>query len=135
MNNKSVALDDTLANNAFYDKYKAKIAALQQYTFLVFTYSLYLFTFLPCDLLNVTRSDPQKLAEKLEQLTGAKKTVPTQPQTELPSAPAALPKNPLKRSDSRGEYTQSPVKKLDAIMKTELLADKSDEEIKLVSVI
>jgi len=69
----------------------------------------------------------------LEQLTGAKKAVPTQPQPELPSsAPAAQPKNPLKRSDSRGEYTQSPVKKLDAIMKTELLADKSDEEIKLV---
>ena len=30
MNNKSVALDDTLANNAFYEKYKAKITALQQ---------------------------------------------------------------------------------------------------------
>jgi len=45
MNNKSVALDDTLANNAFYDKYKAKIAALQQYTFLTmhmhFTCSLF----------------------------------------------------------------------------------------------
>jgi hypothetical protein len=31
MNNKSVAVDETLANNPFYSKYASKISSLQQY--------------------------------------------------------------------------------------------------------
>ena len=78
---------------------------------------------------NGDRNDPGKLAEKLEQLTTAKAQKPSEAKTGF-STPAANPKNTV---ESRGEYSQSPIKKLGDIMKTELLADKTEEEIKMVS--
>jgi hypothetical protein len=74
------------------------------------------------------------LAEKLESLTSKSKKPEGTPEPASSgfSTPAAYPKK-IEQLESRGQYMQSETKKLSAIMKTELLADKSAEEIKLVS--
>lgn len=85
---------------------------------------------------SICRNDPQKLAEKLESLT-SKSNKPegtSQVVSSGFSTPAAYPKK-IEQLESRGQYMQSEIKKLSAIMKTELLTDKSAEEIQLVSTI
>jgi len=74
------------------------------------------------------------LAEKLESLTSKSKKPDGTSQVVSSgfSTPAAYPKK-IEQLESRGQYMQSEAKKLSAIMKIELLADKSAEEIQLVS--
>ncbi|XP_045033027.1 ATP synthase mitochondrial F1 complex assembly factor 1 isoform X1 [Daphnia magna] len=110
MNNKSASVDETLSKNPFYEKYASKITTLQQ-------------------------NDPQKLAEKLEQLTTSSKAVSSKlPPSDYSSkfstaAPSA--KQP-EGQNSKARFMQSKVKLLSEIMKTELLEDKDFEEIKQI---
>lgn len=113
MNNKSATIDETLAKNPFYEKYASKITTLQQ-------------------------NDPQKLAEKLEQLTTGSKAVPSKTQTSTGSSgfstasPYSKKSDIQEQQDSKGRFMQSKTKLLSGIMKTELLADKSFEEIQQI---
>ena len=88
------------------------------------------------------RNDPQKLAEKLEQLTTGSKTVPSKIpsidggsgfSTASPCSKKSEVQNQPVEQDSKGRFMQSKTKLLSALMKTELLADKSFEQIKQVS--
>lgn len=80
------------------------------------------------------RNDPQKLAEKLENLTSKKPEGRSEVFSSGFSTPAAYPKK-IEQMESRGQYMQSETKKLSAIMKTELVADKSTDEIIMVSTV
>nr|CAH0113383.1 unnamed protein product [Daphnia galeata] len=109
MNNKSATVDETLAKNPFYEKYASKITTLQQ-------------------------NDPQKLAEKLEQLTGSKTASSKTPAIDVSSkfsVAAPCPKKPDAQG-SKGKFMHSKTKKLNSVMKTELMEDKNFEEIKQI---
>jgi hypothetical protein len=83
------------------------------------------------------RNDPQKLAEKLEQLTSSKTVTSKTPVSEVSSkfsAAAPCPKKP-EAQDSKARFMHSKTKELNSIMKTELLEDKNFEEIKQVLLI
>jgi len=100
MNNKSAVLDDTLSKNPFYEKYAAKIVSLQQ-------------------------NDPEKLVERLEKLTSSQAPSKAATKTSQPEASQC----PKINQESRGNYMQSQAKKLDEIMKTELLSTLPADEI------
>lgn len=103
MNNKSAVLDDTLAKNPFYDKYASKIASLQQ-------------------------KDPEKLVERLEQLTTSKTASKETKASSAKHVISGIATNP-KKKDSTANYMQSQTKKLSDVMKTELLNELPPDEI------
>lgn len=134
MNNKSATIDETLAKNPFYEKYASKITTLQQYihTFPLPNLSQALDHL---TLIFLNRNDPAKLAEKLDKLTTGSKNVSST--TPAASSSGFSTASSFKKADgqgegSRGKFMQSQTKKLEAIMKTELLKDKNFDEIKQV---
>lgn len=80
---------------------------------------------------NLYRNNPQKLAEKLDKLTTGNRSMSKAYSSGFSTA------SPFKKPEdqgegSRGRFMQSQTKKLDVIMKTELLDDKNFDEIKQV---
>lgn len=85
-------------------------------------------------MLTVTdRNDPQKLAERLDQLT-ASSTAKKEPCSSNFSTVSSAKKTE-KNVESQAAFMQSKTKRLDDIMKTELLADKNSEEITQVTIL
>jgi len=98
--NKAAVIDDTLSKNPFYEKYASKIVSLQ-------------------------KNDPEKLVERLDKLSVSK--APSKA-TSTSSKSEAAPSSKVKE-ESKGNYMQSQTKKLNDVMKIELLAALPAAEI------